>query len=263
MSTIHPMKKLTLSFLSAHHGPLVLPHLRKDKTCADVFSSEICALIQQKETLSPAENEAVIEAFIQKACPGFKDKPQILNWVLCQYKTHRHNNKPILAEDLYKINDSLNYFESLKKSETLKIQDRDLFSHKTYQSLLDVLKPFEQNKAAKESARLARFMSPEERQILKQETTVLYEGPPGKIVIPHTIASSQYWGNNTKWCISGTEAKTYFPRYNCSSPIIILIPRGRESDKIALVEKTLYNKRGQHDRRPAARASRPLARLSP
>jgi hypothetical protein len=52
---------------------------------------------------------------------------------------------------------------------------------------------------------------------------------------------AQYWGANTKWCLAGKDAELYFPNYNQNSPIVFIIPKGLQNQKIALVKQTLWN----------------------
>jgi hypothetical protein len=62
--------------------------------------------------------------------------------------------------------------------------------------------------------------------------------------VPHTPNASKYWGSNTKWCISGRDnqsAETMFPSYNSKSPIIMILPKGRPDNKVALVDHTRYD----------------------
>jgi hypothetical protein len=178
-----------------------------------------------------------------KLYPSAQKSPQIAAWLIKAYLTHRHNGAPILAEDFYKVADNLKYFDALKNNGALRAQglSGDLLSYKTYQEFLDMLKPFDDKRMAKEAADAFRKLTPAQKEIIKQETTILYDGPEGQVVIPHTPRAAQYWGANTKWCLAGNEAERYFSGYNNKSPIVFIIPKGLQNQKIALVKQTLWN----------------------
>jgi hypothetical protein len=241
-------QRLSLSFLFATYGERVLEQLAKDKTCGQVFSPEIAEKIRQAKNGDATQAEymaevvtPVMEAFLDKSCPSAKGKAQIAQWVIRQYLAHRHNGNPILAEDLYKIGDNLKYFDSLKNSAAFKEggDNPDLLSYKTYAAFEEI---HLQRKARKEAAGEAFNIKPEAKAAILSETTFLYDGPEGRVVVPHTPGASKYWGSNTKWCIAGKEyAEQYFPRYNAKSPVIFILPKGLHDDKIALVDHTLYN----------------------
>ena len=229
-------RKLARSFICAHSGPQILKLLTEDATYARVFSDD--GLLNIKD-------HKVLDQFILHTCPkGLETSPQIINWVFNQYLTHRHNNKPILAEDLYKVKDNLAYFDSLKKSQPFKESKRsaDLISYKTYADFENMLAPFLKQKNLKEEAARQFNLPPEQHAQIMAESTVLYKGDDGMVVIPHTPFASQHWGSNTKWCIAGKEyADKYFPLYNAKSPIIMIITTGMHDQKVALVDNILYN----------------------
>jgi hypothetical protein len=237
-------QRLTLAFLQANLGPLILGQLAEDSTCARVFPQDIFGKIQQYKENPDAQMIApVMKAFLDNACPSVRSN-QIVNWVCKQYLSHRHNGKPIQAEDLYKVEENLKYFDQLKNSPAFKESgaEPDLFKYKTYAEFESMLDPFLKRKAGKEILAEEFNMTPQERVQLLAETTILYQGPEGKVVVPHTPNASKYWGSNTKWCISGKEyADSLFPHYNKEFPIIMMLPADMPDKKIALANKTLWN----------------------
>lgn len=222
-----------LAFLYASCGSQVIALLEQDRDCART----IAAMGEAEKSVT-----AVMEAFLKLSCLQQPEKnPAMAGWVIRQYLTHLHNGKPVLAEDLYKIREDLAYFEALKNSGVLREASHDLQAY-TLQSLRETIEPYRQKKVEREAAQTLRRMTPEEKAGLFAETTIVYDGPEGKVVIPHTPKASIHWGSNTKWCISGKEyAEKHFPSYNAKSPCIFLIPAGGDSDKIALVDYTFYN----------------------
>jgi hypothetical protein len=252
------VSKLTLSFLYANLGEQVLKQLGETPPYTQVFSDFVSSKIWEykacegnwrKQYQTHSEFMAnmvapVMDAFLRQACPSAKEKPQVAQWIFRQYLSHRHNGAPILAEDLYKIGENIEYFDSVKKSEGFKESgaSADLLQYKTYADFEEMLAPWLQRKAEKEELDRERKMDPAEKAKIMAETTVLYDGPEGKVVVPHTPKASIYWGSNTKWCIAGEQyAETYFPRYNKESPVIYLLPKGQPGDKVALVDHTLWN----------------------
>jgi hypothetical protein len=118
----------------------------------------------------------------------------------------------------------------------------DLSRYQNYQEFLEVITPLQDARDLKKAAEMRRKMTPEERSTINQETTILYDGAEGQVVIPHTPRAAQFWGANTKWCVAGAEyAHTHFPEYNKKSPIVMMIPKGRHDQKIALVDKKLWD----------------------
>ena len=258
-------EKKGMAFLYASLGPLVLKQLAGDSSVTAALGAEVAEIVRtlnpplpsgEREGVrgipssqpSPLEvrgegERAVMTAVLDKIYPVQSNKPrnpQIAGWLIKQVLEHKHNDKPVMAEDFYKIGEDFTYFESLKKS-NVGIKT-DLLRYANLAELRNALEPFAQKKKQKESEELERHLPKEQRDKLMGETTVLYSGPEGKVVIPHTPESSIYWGNNTKWCIAGTEyAHTHFPRYNEKSPVIMILPAGKENDKVALVDRILYD----------------------
>ena len=258
-------EKKGMAFMCASLGPLVVKQLALDSSVTAALGAEVAEIVRtlnpplpsgEREGVrgipssqpSPLEvrgegERAVMTAVLDKIYPVQSNKPrnpQIAGWLIKQVLEHKHNDKLIMAEDFYKIGEDFTYFESLKKSDVgIKT---DLLRYSNLTELRQTLEPFQQKKQKKESEELERHLPKEQRDKLMAETTVLYSGPEGKVVIPHTPESSIYWGNNTKWCISGKDyAKTHFPSYNEQSPVIMILPTGKENDKVALVDRILYD----------------------
>ncbi len=181
--------------------------------------------------------DAVLDLLVPLAS-GKRHSLPVLRWALDRYLTDTHNGQQILAEDLSKIGDDITYFERLKKSPAF-TGNPDLLSYASLAALQAALAPHAASRARKAGAGNNRHMPPEVKNRIMSETTVLYQGPEGRVVVPHTVGSSRYWGQATKWCVSGEDAHKHFPTYNRKSPVIMLLPRG--GDKTALVGRTLYN----------------------
>jgi len=281
-------QRLTLAFLYATKGEAVLKQLGEEKSYAKVFPAATAQIIRdyhkgslKKENYAEGDFidqvvKPVMEDFLDIACPSAKSKPPIAQWVFKQYLSHRETSgrrllrrqksRPMKASDLHNIGENITYFDNLKGSKAFKESGAkpDLMQYKTYAAFAEMLAPYRARKEENKSLAMAFSMSPKEKARLMAETTVLYDGPEGKVVVAHSPEASKYWGNNTKWCVAGSafrmpkagrrilglnmrlphfniaNAGITFPTHNKRSPIIVLIPKGRQDDKVGLIEKVYY-----------------------
>lgn len=191
---------------------------------------------------SESDYTAICAAFFAKTYPASKPSernPHIMGWIADRYLNDTHNGKQILLEDIYKIGQYVQYFTGLKNSGALPAHE-NLLNYASLQDLDGRLAPFMAMRALKAQERLERHMPAEIRAQIMAATTVLYSGKAGDIVMPHTVLASQYWGNATRWCLSGVkEGDFHFSSYNLKSPIIMLLPR--DGKKMALVNRCYYN----------------------
>ena len=54
---------------------------------------------------------------------------------------------------------------------------------------------------------------------IKLESSILYEGEEGRVVIPHTKDAAIFWGKQTRWCVSAEGSANYFSHYNDKAPV--------------------------------------------
>lgn len=185
-------------------------------------------------------------AFFAKTYPVEKPalrQVEVMRWIHDRYLNDRHNDRQILVEDLYKIGERILYFTGLKTAGRLSPGEK-ITDYASLEVLDERLAPFDRTRQFKEAARLERFMPAEKQARIMRESTLLYDGRAGRIVVPHTVESSRYWGNQTKWCLSGEdEADLHFPDYNREGPVIFFLPRGGE--KMALVDEKYWDPRDQ------------------
>lgn len=253
-ATALPSVPLSLAFVRANFASLITRQLTQDDSYIQTFSQDLAAAItacQDNNFASALDKhraeQKIFDAFLDQACPkSMHSKPKILNWLCRQYLEHRHNGNPILAEDLYKLKDNLAYFDQVKQSTAFKDKNASphLLEYTSYDALLKTLEPFIAERERKRSEAQERHMADETRARIMAESTIVYDGPEGKVVIPHTPEASQYWGNNTTWCVSGREsAATHFPHYNAKSPIIMLLPKGKgqSGNKAALADGMIWD----------------------
>lgn len=196
------------------------------------------------KTLAP-----VMQEIMDKAYPvddPVKRDPGKMLWIMNQLIHEKHNDKPIFVEDYPKVGDAVTYFEKLRQNRDLQppLPLRDLTDFNSIHDLYETLRPYELRKQAKEIERAKRRMTDDEKDNIFRQTSVLYDGEEGRVVIPHTIAASQYWGNHTKWCLSGQKTAPHdFPRYNRTQPIIMILPAkdATGNEKVSLVDRRFWN----------------------
>jgi len=280
-------QRLTIAFLYANMGEAILEQLGKERSYATVFPAETAEKIsayhkgrlKKEDFAEPGDFieqvvKPVMDNFLNIACPKAMNKPPIAQWVCKQYLSHRDNSRsffrgrnshPMKASDLHKIGENITYFDNLKNSQAFKETGAktDLLQYKAYAAFEEMLAPHLQRKAQQKASAKTFTLSPEQKARVMAETTVLYDGPEGQVVVAHTPAATRYWANNTKWCISGdmwrmTETHLFglknvkmrlphfnvknpavlnFPIYNKRSPVIVLIPKGQQNNKFGMIEK--------------------------
>lgn len=257
-------------FASGVHGPAVVRLLLADRTAESAFGGDpalkkiLCdkpfGERLEKGALLPADTEAFVAplfaAFARKTDPSADSKAapwKYLHWICAAYVRAAQEDRPVLAEDLSKIRADLADFEAFRTADgegrALPPDRREITKYESYAALLETLRPFQQARDAKKAA----AQKIDDR--ILAETTIVYEGPEGRIVIPHTKESCQFWGLQTRWCIAATKSENHFDRYNNVAPVYIYLPvasfleRERlpflSSFKFAGTQGTVYNEHDQ------------------
>lgn len=224
------------SFACSSHGPAIVQHLWQDRTLPAalerngvVYEQAAAALregagdkgfSQRLETgqITPEDMSRYIvplfTAFAHMTDPsaGRGSSWKYLDWVCRTWLA-----APCQAEDIDKIKGDLQDFESFQRF--MPQEQRAIQAYDSRRALQDTLRPFQNRRDAKI---MARQQASDE---IKAETTVVYDGPEGKIVIPRTERASIFWGRGSTWCISATKSKNYFDDYNKTAPIYIYMPK--------------------------------------
>ena len=140
-----------------------------------------------------------------------------IGWICKVYTADMAKDKDI---DPAEIADTIRDFEVFKmdKARWPEDQPRDIQQYATYAALEDAIHP----QQGERDARLE-----EKENILddiRLATTVIYDGPEGKIVSPHTRQAAVFWGRQTKWCLSGTGNDDFYS-YNDSSNVVMFLTK--------------------------------------
>ncbi len=138
-----------------------------------------------------------------------KNRGEAIEWAIAQLSSHIHNNMPILFEDIYKLKDDIEYFYHRSKDIAKNDRSKHLSDY-NYHKLMRALIPFRREQAFKNEKKNRYKIDKEKLQRIMHQTAVLYDGEEGKIVMPHSYEASQFWGSNTKWCISSRETNRHF-----------------------------------------------------
>lgn len=198
------MTKLTsrIAFVATQYGVAVLEGLRADRT------------LREKPVMA---EEAVKMLLACDPTREGKDKPgRYLPW-LCQcyqreWKAAQKQNRDhtMLAEDFVRIEGYLREYETLKIKNKLPAEKRDI-SSLTFAGLKETVI------AARERVQDIP-VSPE----TMEQSTILYNGAAGLVIVPHSTAASCAWGRGTEWCTAAVTSKNYFQIYNKDGPLIII-----------------------------------------
>jgi len=195
------------AFLEQSFGPVIMTGLKADRT-----------LIYHK-LQTPAD--AIAALMSCDPTTDHKDKAgRYMTW-LCRTYAYEwaqaqkdRRDHAMLAEDFKRIHDYLDEFD--RKKIHLPREQRDI-NRLSFDDLKEIVIGMRERKVETSS---------EHRAYIDAQTTILYEGPKGKIVVPHSIESSCFWGLNTEWCTAATKADNKFHEYNLTGPLAILIPPG-------------------------------------
>ncbi len=106
------------------------------------------------------------------------------------------------AEDLYKLREDIATYEKWRKNQPdpgdeVAFSMNDSFDTRVAQ----------QRRKDKNKKSFRKEFSDLQKQGSQEPHVVIYDGPEGKIVVPQTMKSSQYWGANTRWCISAIKKR--------------------------------------------------------
>lgn len=104
------------------------------------------------------------------------------------------------------------------------LENKDIYSYKDLKDLESILKNLGESKT-------------KQREISKSGGAVIYEDPEFLVIRPDTKESCIFYGKNTKWCITMSEAN-YYESYTQNNVIFYFILRKQQKqdglDKIAL-----------------------------
>lgn len=172
-----------------------------------VSAAEKDHLLDREIGSDPAKIAAMLAEF-----DPTKNK-QALPWIAKQYTLGA-----IKAEDKDKIKDSLELFFRV----TGKLQNKDLMSYKTLDSLYDALKPHEGTPAP--------VSAKQQQKMVKSDAEKIIDTPDFKVIVPKTEAASQLYGAGTKWC-TAAQKNCMFDRYYKDGPLYVIIAGAGDAAK--------------------------------
>lgn len=187
-------------FIKDKLGPEYLSRSRGDRKAA---AERLDALIDRIGSADPTRNGAYMP------------------WMARLVITKPNQNR---EEDLERLGGDLANFERLKRQ----LDKRDINQYKSFQEVYDAIEPLLQageqgagkndkdDEAAKKKDKEAA-----EREIVKNESILVYQGPEGWIRIPKTKKAATILGRGTRWCTAG-ENNNMFSHYNKSDNLFIV-----------------------------------------
>ncbi len=197
------IKTARYSFLEAQNAALITSALERDATALGWILKSPSMVFERFAALDPTAAR--------------KQKPfTYLNWLIVNYLKLCRDGTPWLAEDFSKITQYLTIFEKHKPH--LPREERDINKY-TFRSLETKARDLEDI-----TVESANELKRQARAEIDRQTTILYDGEEGMIVVPHSRHAAEFWSKGTTWCTGAMEAQNFFHHYNLQSPLAILIP---------------------------------------
>lgn len=138
-------------------------------------------------------------------------------WLLKIYK-----EKKLLLEDLYKANEYLKGFHSLKEKNLIPLEQRDILKYNSLQQVFSVTNKIIGNNNVKDNKEI-KFIA--DRTLIDSgEATLFYEDEEYLIVIPQTTKSAKFYGEKSHWC---TTIGYNFNYYNRKGNLYIIISKSK------------------------------------
>ena len=139
---------------------------------------------------------------------------QYVQWIIRQF-----TKKGMRFEDLYKLKNHLETFESTKgQHKRLKINS-DINQY-DWRTLTDTARRLSNTEIAEPDTADATQV---------EGARILYNGPLGTLSIPETEAASCELGRGTEWCTAATKSNNMFDEYNKQGPLYIWHDKKRKT----------------------------------
>ena len=180
-------------------------------------------------------------------------RDEVVLWLI-EKNLQKNRSKPYpCAEDYYKLREDIVKFERLKQNPHFtKIYPDYPENRKEYDimsaggmflfpaELMDLAKKLERyelkRQESKQAARQAFRAAHKEGQ--NHPHVVIYDGLEGTVVIPQTMEAAQFWGRQTRWCVSAKQKEdNAFETYNKKGPLFIFITKPTAEEKAALAQQ--------------------------
>lgn len=157
----------------------------------DITSAALNSLLLKAEDADPTSNKKFV--------------PTILRWYLSADLE--------CVEDLYKAREPLATYVKLKN----KIKDVDLRTI-SYFDFLRAMRTYAGMQTGSETDK-----AQEQAFYDSQSASLVHNDAEVKIVIPHTVEASCFFGRNTEWCTAATTSDNMFDDYNKSGTLYIIL----------------------------------------
>lgn len=255
-------KKHIAELLLSHIEDAALPHLYFPCECGTRLPQLLISMqekINFEEPLRDYDYNLLFREFAKSLDPtahrnGGKAY-KYLHWICPQFLAYRHNGKPMLIEDFKKHFENLRDFDSWSArlaadGKPNQIDDPAL-SDDGFSALTRLVRPYQHHREEKRLKNAFRRLTPAQKQDIEDNTTTLYSGAEGRVLMIHSWEAAKFWGTHTEWCITYKDTSDHFENYQEDSPIIFYLPQPEAEDfknfsaytsfKFAAVEGDLYD----------------------
>lgn len=187
------MSKDTKSFCYTNFGSTVLDKIRADTSLAeDIRALDDASLFDWFAAHDPSATR--------------EQKPHVyLPWLCSKFTKSEH----FKANDLEKIKTALILFDRYRDEFPVK----DIAKYNT-SSLMAAVAGYQ--------GQLHLPASVNDEGLAKLQTSILYEGPAGSIIVPHTRFATDYWTDDCGWCVHSQKGGK-FESYNQKGPLLLFL----------------------------------------
>lgn len=183
------MKTKKQQHLLYHYGPSIVDIYLSDSSVVNDFKTA----------------EDIISYFISYFGPKY------VGWIIKQYC-----NKNFIVQNFFEVYQKIERFNNIKNFLTKK----NIYDYKTLDELSTVL-----NDTANTEF---KTKADKKRSIKENEVKYIIDTPNFKVVVPLTLAASNMYGSNTKWCTNSYIEKSFYHGFNRVSPLYIIIANNKK-----------------------------------
>ena len=141
-----------------------------------------------------------------------------LEWMAREYlKTHNAGH-PFPSFRFEELSEAVRIFDRYKADRPEEERDINRFNLNAVINMADCTR-----KALR--WKIDDFIENASDEVMRQ-TTILYDGPEGVALVPHSRISGSYWGSNSLWCTTDEdfESENRFHDFHSEGPVVVLMP---------------------------------------